>query len=253
VRRLKPPFTQFGGNPEIRTRKEAIRFARVTADELSGIGINMNFAPVLDVAPEGIGSVMAERSFGPDPDRAARLGAAVIRHLQRNGIMAVGKHFPGIGRTTLDSHLDRPVLDVSWRTLKRRDLPPFEAAIAAGVAGLMVSHIVYPRLDPLWPASLSPRIVRQRLRSRMGYEGLVLTDDLDMGAIRKHHDLPAAIRQILAAEVDLVLICHRSPDMEAAAAGILSGLEASKALRESALRSAERILRLKGRYLPLSP
>ena len=113
VARLKPPFTQFDGNPHMQSIQEAREFARITASELSSIGVNMNMAPVLDVLPPDGPSVMTSRSFGHDPGWVAQLGTTVIDTLQRRGIMAVAKHFPGIGRTVLDSHEDLPDSDLS--------------------------------------------------------------------------------------------------------------------------------------------
>jgi beta-N-acetylhexosaminidase len=143
VARLKKPFTRFAGNPGMESRLDAERFAQITAAELAEVGINMNMAPVLDVAFGGPESIMAGRSFGRDPLWVSDLGTTVIEHLQQNGIMSVAKHFPGIGRTTLDSHLDMPDLDIDLNTLKTTDLLPFEAAIQSKVAGIMLAHIRY--------------------------------------------------------------------------------------------------------------
>ena len=148
VARLKEPFTRFPGNPHMQQSADAAHFARVTAWELQSIGVNMNMAPVLDVAPLEMESIMAQRAFGHDPQWVAEMGAAVIDHLQSSGIMAVAKHFPGIGRTILDSHIDLPHLDADFAEIEAIDLPPFAAAIRHKVAGFMLSHILYPRLDP---------------------------------------------------------------------------------------------------------
>ena len=249
VARLKPPFTQFPGNPAMGGTADARRFARVTAAELAGAGVNMNLAPVLDVAPADIDSIMAKRAFGGDPDWVSQMGATVIDGLQAGGIMAVGKHFPGIGRTVADSHLDMPSLQIDRAALQSVDLVPFEAAIGHEVAGIMLSHIRYPGLDPIWPASLSPAIAQDLLRRRMGYGGLVLTDDLDMGAIDKHFDFSDVIRQTLAADIDLALICHRSGRMETAFAQIAAALTDSQSMYQQGLAAARRILHTKRRYL----
>jgi beta-N-acetylhexosaminidase len=249
VARLKPPFTQFAGNACMRDGTDALAYARVTAGELTRAGINMNMAPVMDVAPRDIASVMAGRAFGHDPGHVAAMGSLVIDELQRRGIMAVAKHFPGIGRTTLDSHLDLPVLDTGCDTLEESDLLPFRAAIAHGVAGVMLSHILYLQLDPCWPASLSPAIARDMLRHGMGYGGVVMSDDLDMGAIAGRWDTATCMEQILAAEVDLALICHRSPAMETAYATILEALRTDRTTMRTARASAQRILDLKGRFI----
>ena len=249
VARLKPPFTQFPGNPAMTDPADAIEFARVTANELKQIGVNMDMAPVLDVAwPEG-DSVMAGRSFGGDPQWVAEMGLAVINHLQTRGIMAVAKHFPGIGRTVLDSHLALPDLDIDQRSLENVDLIPFKAAMAGRVAGIMLSHIRYKGIDPVWPASLSPAVTIDLLRKGMGFDGVVMTDDLDMGAIKPAYDITTAMDQILKADVDIALICHKGPDIENAFETIRRTLTDDSHIRKMGHRSMERIIDLKRAYL----
>jgi len=249
VARLKEPFTQFPGNPAMTDEADAVRFAEVTANELSGIGINMDMAPVLDVIPETGNSVMATRAFGHDPFWVSQLGTAVIQHLQQNHIMAVAKHFPGIGRTTLDSHDDLPTVAVDLNTLDQTDLVPFKAAVEKHVAGIMVSHIRYDRIDSQWPASLSSRVVKDLLRETLGYQGVVITDDLDMGAIQNHYDIHTIMEQVLKAEVDIALICHSLDQMKTAFGVSLDFLKRSPGNMQKGLRSVERILELKKKYL----
>ena len=250
VARLRAPFTEFSGNAHMADEADAVSFAETTAKELRSVGINMNFAPVLDLAPAGIDSIMADRSFGADPHWVSQMGSVVIRHLQAAGVMAVAKHFPGIGRTTLDSHIDMPTLDVPTALLEKTDLVPFKAAFDCDVAGVMFSHIRYPSLDPTWPASLSPAIADRLLRRRLGYGGVTMTDDLDMGAIGRHIDLPAAVSQILTAGIDLALICHRGPNIEAAFEQILAAITGDDEIRRAGKESVSRILALKQRYIP---
>ena len=249
VARLKEPFTIFPGNPYMKSEDDAIIFADTTAAELHQVGINMNMAPVMDVSLADAESIMAERTFGSDPTWVSRLGVTVIEHLQVNNIMAVAKHFPGIGRTTLDSHMDMPVLHDELSLIKQFDLIPFEAAIQRNVSGVMLSHIFYSKLDPQWPASLSPPIASDLLRGQMGYNGLVLTDDLDMGAIAKHYDIQNAVQQILAADIDLALICHKGPNIEIAFEEILKEITDSPDMKTRALESLERIIAAKRKYL----
>lgn len=251
VARLQEPFTIFPGNPHMKTEEDAVHFAEITAAELNQVGINMNMAPVMDVSPEGSGSIMAERTFGDNPAWVSRLGVKVIEHLQLNNIMAVAKHFPGIGRTTLDSHMDMPVLHDDLSVMEQFDLIPFEAGIQNRVSGVMLSHIFYTKLDPQWPASLSPQIANNLLRKQMGFDGLVLTDDLDMGAISKHYDIHTAIHQILAADIDLTLICHKGPTIEIAFEEILKEMTDSPELKARGIESMERIMEAKRRYLDM--
>ena len=249
VVRLKAPFTSIPAAATLKSEESVQHYAQITAEELGGVGINMNMAPVLDIAPDDIQSIMRERSYGSDPGTVSRLGSLVIDALQANGIMAVAKHFPGIGRTILDSHLDMPALDAELDSLAKFDLVPFRAAIGRNVSGIMLSHIFYPQVDPEWPASLSPRIAANLLRRNLGYRGLILTDDLDMGAIKKHFALPTVIRQIMTADIDIALICHKGPDIENAYAEILALLRKDPDLHAAGKESVKRILRLKQRYL----
>ena len=249
VARLKEPFTQFPGNPHMNSEDDAIHFAKVTAAELTRVGINMNMAPVMDVAPEEINSIMAKRAFGGDPAWVTRLGVKVIEHLQYNNIIAVTKHFPGIGRTILDSHMDLPMLDEDISAIERMDLIPFKAGIQHGVCGVMLSHIFNKKLDPLWPASLSDKIAKVLLRDEMGFDGIVLTDDLDMGAVIKHYDIQTVIHRILAAEIDLALICHQGPNIEIAYKELLQGIMDSADMKAKGIESVKRIMKLKKKYL----
>jgi beta-N-acetylhexosaminidase len=249
VARLKTPFTQFAGNPAMQGVDDAAEFGRVTAAELAAIGVNMNLAPVLDVVPEGFAGIMADRVFGSDPDWVSELGLTVISNLQRRNIMAVAKHFPGIGRTTRDSHLDRPTLDAEFKDLNRFDLLPFKNAVANHVAGMMLSHVVYTGIDGTWPASLSVETAKNLLRKRLGFEGIILTDDLDMGAIVKYYDIHTVMEQIIAADIDITLICHEGPKIETAFEILLKRHADKTTDAQGGTEAIRRILRLKRKYL----
>jgi len=129
------------------------------------------------------------------------------------------------------------------------DLIPFEAAIRHNVAGIMLSHILYTGIDGEWPASLSVKIAKELLRDRMGYDGIVLTDDLDMGAVKNHFDIRTSVRQILSAGIDMTLICHAGPNIEAAFEEILKNMRDSEKIKTDAEISVRRILRQKEKYL----
>ena len=250
VARLKEPFTQFPGNPAMKSEQEAAGYAETTASELLEVGINMNMAPVMDISPEGAGSVMSGRVFGSDPYRVSKMGVVVIEGFQSRKLMAVAKHFPGIGRTVLDSHLELPSFDAELNEMESFDLIPFKAAIRHKAAGIMLSHILYTKIDSEWPASLSEIIAKKLLRDRMGYEGIVMTDDLDMGAIRNHYGIETSIRQILSAGIDMALICHAGPNIEIAFGEILKNMRDSAQVRADAVKSVSRIMELKEKYLP---
>ncbi len=245
VARLKNPFTEFPGNPAMAGAADADRFAAVTAAELTAVGINMNMAPVLDVAPSGFGSIMESRAFGHDPRWVSNMGCRVIRGLESGGVMAVAKHFPGIGRTVLDSHLDLPVVDLDMADLAAVDLPPFASAFDHAVTGVMLSHILYRNIDPKWPASLSVLIAKDLLRGRMGFSGLVFTDDLDMGAVGRHFGIDDMIRRIVLAEIDIALICHKGPNIERAYDLLLNETQAGSRAAAASAASFRRIMKKK--------
>ncbi|MEW6076214.1 MAG: glycoside hydrolase family 3 N-terminal domain-containing protein [Thermodesulfobacteriota bacterium] len=249
VARLKAPFTQFPGNPSIHDEKSAARFGEMTAVELAHIGVNMDMAPVMDVASLRDDSIMKNRSFPGSPDNVARLGCRVIERLQAGGVMAVAKHFPGLGRTTADTHIDCLELETSAGEMTATDLVPFQAAIDCGVAGIMLSHVLYSDWDRQWPAGMSEAIAGKLLREKMKFDGLVMTDDLDMGAMARHYDIETVIRRVVEAGIDLALVCHRGPGREIAADTLLHIIQESESGRREALNSVERILRLKRQYL----
>ena len=212
VTRLPEPWTRF---PDARLLAESTEpeqaltdYARVSSRELLEMGINMNMAPVLDVCPAGEGYFMERRSLGDDPTAVARLGSLVITEMQQAGVAACGKHFPGLGGAKLDPHLVLPTVDRQRSQLLAEDLMPFQAATESGVAALMTSHTIYRDIDPELPATLSATIMTGILREYMKYDGLVITDDLEMGAIENEMTVAAAALQSFEAGADLLLICH---------------------------------------------
>lgn len=181
--------------------------AQVTARELKALGFNINFAPVLDVNNNPRNPVIAHRSFGSDAARVAQFGAAYIAALQADGLLAVGKHFPGHGDVMIDSHASLPNVPYARERLDAVELLPFRAAIGAGVAGIMTAHITFPELDTAQnlPATLSSTILQNTLRGQMGFEGLIFSDSLDMGALADSgHPLPGAAGESLMAGADVL-------------------------------------------------
>ena len=251
VSRLGVPFTQFPkGAPGFVTVDNTVEFAEITALELNASNINMDMAPVLDIAPKGFGSFIEKRALGATPESVAKLGLAMIKSFQSNGIIPVGKHFPGIGRTILDSHIELPVFDDTLESLRAFDLIPFQAAIEAGLDAVMLSHILYSELDNANPASISVKIVKELLRDEMGFNGVVMTDDMDMGAIVENYGYADAVTKALAATVDIILVCHESDKIEQTFNMLRQDAETN---RESAQAAYERIMRLKYKYLMDEP
>jgi beta-N-acetylhexosaminidase len=211
VARLKTPFTLFEGNSAIgrsdRSVEKAVEFGEITAREMKLVGLNMNLAPVVDVQRGEAEKHLAGRSFGEDPDKVALLGGTVIAALQGKGIMAVAKHFPGLGRASVDPHFQLPRIDIDLAEMEEINLPPFRTAIHGGVSAIMTSHAIYPAIDPGNPATLSPGILKNLLREKMGFKGLIVTDDLEMGAIAKHQSVAEGAFQAFQAGADILLIC----------------------------------------------
>ncbi len=249
VARLQKPFTIFPGNSAIKSVEDAAKFAEITASELKDAGINMNMAPVLDTAPPDFDSIMKDRMFGTDPEQTSELGAEVIRVFQQNKIMAVAKHFPGIGRTSTDSHFSLPIINKNKFSINSFEIIPFQAAVNVKVAGIMLSHILYIKIDSIWPASLSKTIVNDILRSKLGYEGIVITDDINMGAIEKYYDFHQVIGRIMIADVDIALICENNQNVRIAFDLILNYITSSPACKKRCKRSLQRIIKTKNNYL----
>jgi beta-N-acetylhexosaminidase len=179
--------------------------ARAVAGDLGRLDINYTYAPTVDVNSERDNPVIGTRSFGDDPELVARHGAAFVRGLQEQGVAASAKHFPGHGATRTDSHHDLPVIDCDEETLRTRELVPFVAAIEAGVKTVMVAHVVFPQLDSL-PATLSRRITTGLLRDELGFDGAIVTDALDMQAVRARWGLEGAAVKALIAGADMLLL-----------------------------------------------
>lgn len=215
VQRLRHPFPEmpsacrFGADGDLQAVAAA---AQQVGAALRALGVNINLAPVLDV-PRSPDCPLWERAYSPDPEQVARFGLAAIQGYLAGGVLPVAKHFPGLGATRLDSHLDLPTTAPGEHE-RRQDLEPFRQAIAGGVPGVMVAHVVVPEWDDL-PASLSPVAVNQVLRRQLGFAGLVFTDDLEMGAIRRHWSVPQAAQLAVAAGHDILLICENPPQVEA--------------------------------------
>lgn len=218
VARLREPFTEWP--PMARLGRHggddlADRFARALAAELSAVGVNLDFAPVLDLYNEAADPVIGDRALSSDAETAGRLGAAIVRGLQAGGVAACAKHFPGHGDAGVDSHRELPVVEHGPERLRAREMAPFRAAAAADVAAVMTAHVVYPALDEERPATLSRTVVDGILRRECGYRGLVLTDDLEMGAITADRTVERAAVEALAAGCDGLLVCGPSVEQHA--------------------------------------
>ena len=263
VARLKAPFTVW---PPMITlgrsgdEKLAARFARALATELKAVGISLDYTPVLDVHTNPANPVIGDRALAERAVDVARLGKVIIETLQGAGIAACGKHFPGHGDTSTDSHLELPLIEHPPDRLEAVELVPFTAAIAAGVASIMTAHILLPALDEERPATLSPIIVGDLLKKRLGYTGLVLSDDLEMKAVSGRYGIPEATVSAIAAGCDAVLMCNTSQEEQAAALEAIIRAVENGTLPQKRIEDAlARHRRVKERFLapahpkPLAP
>jgi beta-N-acetylhexosaminidase len=228
--------------------------AATIAKELRAVGVNMNMAPVLDVNSNPDNPVIGDRAFGTKPDVVCEMGAATVEGLQDNKVVACGKHFPGHGDTNTDSHKELPVVEASRERLEVVEFPPFRRAVQRGVASMMTAHVLYRALDPELPATLSPAIINDLLRQELRYDGVVLTDDLEMHAIVDHYGVEdAAVRAVLAG-CDVLLICQDREREIAAFAAIEQAVASGTISMERLDTSAARIGKLKDRFMtPYKP
>ena len=253
VARLRDPFTYFPGNSAIGdgpgSHEMAAVFGRVTAMEMRLVGLNVNMAPVLDVPAGPVDPHLQGRMFGEDPGRVGCLGQIVIKALQKNGVMAVGKHFPGLGKARLDPHEHLPTIEADKQEIETINLPPFQDAIREGVSAIMTSHAIYPGLDPHHPATLSYPIVTELLRERLGFQGLIITDDLEMGAIRKDPGVSEGAVKAFEAGNDILLICEDQGLVGESMDKLRNRLLANEALLLRLHESVDRITAVKEKFL----
>src|SRR5262245_55902553 len=219
VARLKEPFTRWPPMAVLgRAGSEALaeRFSRALARELAAVGITLDYAPVLDVHTNPPHPVIGDRALAARADEVARLGGVIIRTLQSEGMAACGKHFPGHGDTSTDSHHELPLVEHPPDRLRAVEFEPFRAAIREQVAFLMTAHVLVPALDEQRPATLSPTIVQGLLRDELGFQGVILSDDLEMKAISAKSPVPKSAVEAIRAGCDGVLVCSGDVELQAA-------------------------------------
>lgn len=236
-----PPMLALDGHPEGADVELAAAVGEALGRELAALGYDIDFAPVLDVHTNEANPIIGDRAFGRSADTVTRRALAVAAGLTRAGVLPCGKHFPGHGDTHTDSHLDLPRIDHDWERLEAVELAPFRAAAAAGLPLLMTAHVVFAALDESVPATLSPIVIDGLLRHRLGYRGVIVSDDLDMRAIAAHHGVgDAAVRAILAG-CDALLLCRDATHQHEAREALITGAERSSDLRARLAESAARI------------
>ncbi len=237
-----PPMRQLAALDDVDlTRAAAAQVAR----ELRALGFNLNFAPVMDVDSNPDNPIIGDRAFGAEPRSVMRHGIAFVRGLQEQHVLACAKHFPGHGDTALDSHVDLPHVDADGKHLSYVELPPFRAASGAGVASMMSAHVVYRALDEEVPATFSRAILTNLLRREIGFEGVLFSDDLEMGAIEKHHAIDHAAPTAVWAGCDVLLICHDQDKQDAALEALVERASRDDFFRKRCEEAAQRVARIR--------
>lgn len=232
------PATELPGNMALgatRSPELAEQAGRVLGRELRALGVNMNFAPSLDINVNPASQAVGVRSFGADPALVTDLGLAMIRGLEAEGVIATAKHFPGHGATESDSHHVAAVVPHTMARMNRVELAPFRAAIEAGVRAIMTTHVIFAALDPANPATVSPAILDGHLRRAMGFGGLIVTDAMDMHPVARL-GAEASVRGALDAGADLVLLAHL-PDQLALSRNLRDRARPGAVARIDALRA----------------
>jgi beta-N-acetylhexosaminidase len=244
---LPAPFTQWPSPSELGAlgdAKAVREIARAIGRELSAVGCNLNFAPMLDLHLNASSPVTQVRSFAADPALVGRMGAAFLEGLAETGVLGCAKHFPGHGDTYVDPHKNLPIFHGTAERLAQVELIPFAAAIAAGVSAIMTAHILLPEIDADHPASLSRTVLTSILRERMNFQGLILADDLGMGAITKRYAPGEAAIATFAAGTDIAMICHDAAQIPLALDATVRALQEGKLSLEEWESAGERINRV---------
>lgn len=255
VARLTEPFTEYPplcclGHAQ--SESLAYRFGQSLAAELIDVGINMDYAPVLDVHTNPENPIIGDRAIASDPDTVAKLANSFIKGFKDKGMIPVGKHFPGHGDTHLDSHLDLPTVTRDAATLEAVELVPFRETIAQGLEVIMTAHVIYTAWDKKNTATFSKTILQDILRKKLGFQGVIMSDDLEMKAVEKYFPFDAFPRMGIEAGLDMFLICNSVEKVKALHEQLLQDVNKGTIPTAPIQQSVERILRLK-KNLPPPP
>ncbi|PFO01260.1 beta-N-acetylhexosaminidase [Bacillus sp. AFS076308] len=251
VIRLPGGLFNFPTNKEIgviNNSQFSYKVGTILGKELNGFGFNLDFAPVLDVNSNPKNPIIGDRSFGNNPDVVSKLGIQTIKGIQSQNIIATIKHFPGHGDTSVDSHLELPIVYKNLTELKQLELIPFERAIDNGADTVMVAHILLPKLDAHYPASMSKVIITDILRKQLAFGGVVITDDMTMKAITDHYKMGAAAVDSINAGSDIILVAHDYNKIIEAITSIKVAVQKGEISEQRINDSVRRIIMLKKKY-----
>lgn len=248
VHRLKPPFTQW---PPLKLVGDldaptvAFHFAHRMGLEMMAVGINLDFAPCVDVFTNPLNTVIGDRAVSTDPHQVEKMASALVRGYIKSGILSCAKHFPGHGHTVIDSHEELPVEEADLKRLHEVELVPFKKALRSRVDMVMTGHILFKSVDKDWPVTLSEFFLKKILRDDLKYKGLVITDDLDMKAMAKHYDKGFIPVRSLQAGADLLLYCNEPESPPVAIETIMSAVAQGQHSKAELEYTLKRILDVK--------
>ena len=245
VERMPPEIQKL---PNAYDVSDPAAFGSALGTECAAFGLNTDFAPSLDIWSNPNNTVIGRRAFGSDAETVTQRGLACLTAMEESGTIPVVKHFPGHGDTDTDSHVGLPVVDKTREELLEMELLPFQAAIDAGAPAVMVGHILMTQIDPDKPATLSSEVVTGLLREELGFDGVVFTDDLTMGAVTQNYGLGEAAVLAVEAGCDVLLVCHEAGSVDQVYTALLDAVDAGRITEDRLDQSVRRILTLKQDY-----
>lgn len=251
IDRMPQEFNRYPTNKaigKINSENLSYNIGSTIAYEISSFGFNMDFAPVLDINSNPKNPVIGDRSFGTGSQLVSNLGIETMKGIQEGNVISVVKHFPGHGDTSVDSHVGLPKVNKSMDQINNFELLPFKEAIKNNVDGIMIAHILLPKIDPKYPASLSKVIISNVLRKQLGFNGIVITDDMTMGAITKNYSIGDAAVKSINAGSDIILIAHDFNKEADAINSIISAVKGGDIPMDRIDESVYRVLKLKEKY-----
>lgn len=241
-----PPMRTLGASGDLALVERA---GRLLAHEVRAMGFDLDFAPVVDVDTNPANPVIGDRSFHRDAHQVAKLGVALSRGLEAGGVASCAKHFPGHGDTAKDSHTDLPTLPHDLKRLREVELVPFAAYAKAGLASVMTAHVIFEALDPKVPATMSAKVLDGLLRKELGFDGVVVSDDLEMKAVADHFSIERAVVEGVLAGVDLFLVCHQAAVQRRAIEALVKAVETGELSKERLAQAQARVSGLVRRFV----
>lgn len=251
VDRLSKEFIKLPDNKTIgnvNNSEFSYKIGQIIAEEIKSFGFNMDFAPVLDINSNPKNPVIGNRSFGANPQVVTKLGIETMKGIKSKGVISAVKHFPGHGDTSTDSHVGLPMVNHDLKRLKSFELIPFEAAIKNSVDVVMAAHILLPKIDAKYPSSMSKTIITDILRNGLKFNGVVITDDMTMGAVTKNYDIGDAAVTSVNAGCDIILVCHGYDNEVSVINSLKKAVQNGTIKEERVNESLYRILKLKSKY-----